>query len=208
MANYTIKNIGLLVDKLNSTPEKINKAAAKAVNKTTQKIYLESIEMMMDEVNLSESYIKKHFRIASRANPNNLRARISATARGTLLTRYPYLAYNEGVKVRVNAKGGFQSMKGAFIARNLKGSFATGIALRNKVAVQFLLKGLHKGQGATAAKRAKLAKLRAKAELKPGGLYVPHARSINQIFTSVREDVADDAKVMLSDIFLMEMKSL
>lgn len=162
----------------------------------------------MDEVNLSESYVKKHFKIASRARPNNLRARISATARGTLLTRYPYLTYKDGVKVRVNAKGSYRPMKGAFVARNLKGSFATGIAMRNKVAVQFLLKGLYKGRGATAAKRAKLAKLRVKAEQKPGGLYVPHARSINQVFTSVREDVTDDAKVMLSDIFLMEMKSL
>lgn len=208
MANYTIHNIGQLVEKLNSTPEQINIAASKAVNRTAQKIHSESIERMMNEVNLSESYIRKHFKIANRATPNNLRARISATARGTLLTRYPYLATSDGISVRVNAKGGYRNMKGAFLARNLKGSFATGIAMRNKVAVQFLLSGLNKGRGATPAKRAKLTKLRRKAEQKPGGLYVPHARSINQLFTSVRDDVKDEAKILLSDTFLMEMKSL
>lgn len=208
VANYTIQNIGLLVEKLNSTPEQINKAAAKAVNKTTQQVFKDSIDAMMREVNLDESYIKKHFKIANRASPSNLRARITANARGTLLTRYPYLKTSDGVKVRVNAKGTYRNMKGAFVASNLRGSFSTGIAMRNKIAVQFLLKSLHKGQGATSAKRAKLAKLRRKAEQKPGGLYVPHARSINQLFISVREDVKKDAKVMLSDIFLMEMKAL
>lgn len=208
MAKHKATNLNGLVTKLNSKPAVINKAASIAVNKTTQFAVGESIDLITTEVNLDPSYVRKHLKQVARANPNNLRAVIRANARATLLTRYPFTQTKQGVNVRVNARGGVRRLPKAFVVKNLRGSGASGVALRNKDAVAYFTKFINKGTGRTPGKQAKLNKIRAKAANKPHGVTVLHGRSINQLFTSVREDISDDIRTTMSDIFLGEFGKL
>ena len=43
--------------------------------------------------------------------------------------------------------------------------------------------------GGSAAKNKKLRNIKVKAQVRPNGMEVLHSRSVNQLFTSVRDDV-------------------
>ena len=100
-----------------------------------------------------------------------------------------------------------RQLRSAFRVTGLRGSDATGIALRNKDAVAYFEKSA--GQGLkTTAKTSKLAKLRAKAASKPRGIHVLHGRSINQLFTSVRGDIKDKIDAFLLEDFVTQLNRL
>ena len=189
MAKYTAKNIKGLSDKVKGMDNVVNQAASLAVNKATTFARGTSIDHMLREVTLQESYIKKHIRVASRASPNNLVAQIDATARGTLLDRFNNIdAGKKGVKVQVNKGSSFKLIRASFKVTNLRGSSSTGIAMRNTDALRYYEDVISQG-GASSKLRAKVARIARKAGSKPRGIEVLHSRSINQMFLNIREDV-------------------
>lgn len=207
MAKYTNNNIGALAKKIKAKSTTANKAASLALNKTGTFTVAESAKQIMDEVNLDASYIRKHLRVVARASPANLRTIIHATDRATLLTRYPHLVTPTGIKVSVNKSSSFRTLKGAFKVSGLRGSAASGIALRNRDAVEFFKAAMGKGKR-TPAKSRKLQRLIAKARTKPNGIEVLHTRSINQLFLTVRDDVSPMANTFLLEEFLKQYRRL
>lgn len=205
MTTYQATDLSDLIKKLGDKPNVINKAAADTINKTSTFAVRSSIDAIIKEVNLQPSYVKKHLKTVARAKYSNLRAVIQANQRGTLLTRYPHYMTESGVKVSVNKTGGYREIKGAKILRGLRGSGATGIAVRNKDAVRIFMDAMSNGKR-TPEKSRKLQRIISKARSKPYGMTVLHSRSINQLFTSVRDDIQPDVKKFMSITFLEDFE--
>lgn len=207
MATYRATAPTSLIERIKRKSTDTNRAAAQALNRTATFAVNESTRMIVQRVNLETAYIKKHLRVAARASPANLRTIIRANERATLLTRYPVMRTQKGVRVAVNKGTGFRELPGAFIVGGLRGSQATGVALRNKDALAFFERSASKGLR-TDGKSSKLARLREKAAKKPRGIYVLHSRSINNLFTSVREDVSPGVQDFLLEDFLSQLKRI
>lgn len=199
MAKYSVKNTGKLAELIRSKATDVDKAASNTLNKTATATISKSISEITKGVNLQPNYVKKHLKVVARASPTNLRTIIHANERGTLLTRYPHFKTKDGVRVAINKGSGYRELKGAFMVSNLKGSASTGIALRNTLAVEFFENAIAK-TGGSSAKNKKLRNIKVKAQAKPNGMEVLHSRSVNQLFTSVRDDV----KPFIDDFMLTE----
>lgn len=207
MAVYKATAPQALISKIKANYEITNRAAAQALNKTATFAVNKSVDEITKSVTLAPEYVKKHFKVANRASPSNLSVVIYANERATLLTRYRFSQSRQGINVAINKGSGFTELRGAFKIGGLRGSQATGIAMRNKVAAEFFERAASKGKR-TSFKSAKLARLLAKAEAKPNGIYVLHSRSINQLFTSVREDVGPVATDFLIEDFIEQFNRL
>jgi len=163
-----------------------------AINAAAPIIHERAIDKMMDRVKLSRPYIKKHLRIKRYATLERPRATIEGNTRETLLSRYPHQKFNQGVSVSVNADGNSKKIYDAFIVKNLRGSGATGIAVKLKDApsvaprTKAAKKALrYKGNKSQAAR---------KALNKP---FILHSRSINQLFTSIKDELIPDVEIEL-----------
>ncbi|AWY02810.1 hypothetical protein [Alteromonas phage JH01] len=205
MAKFTAEQLGVLAEKIKANNTTINRAASLAINKTVTYAKDLSISEIVRNVNLQQSYIKQNLKTAKRASPSDLSAIIRANTRETLLTRYPYQETSTGVRVAINKTTGYRTINRAFRVTNLRGSGATGIALKNKDAVEVFRRSL---SPSTPGKAAKLARIEAKAETKPNGITVLHSRSINQLFTSVREDVQPRTYRFMADQFISDLQRL
>lgn len=205
MARFTVQQLGALSNIITAKDTVINRAASLAINRTITYTRNQSINLMRQEVNLSDSYIRRNLRTAQRASPARLSGILRANTRQTLLTRYPFTRSREGVRVAVNARDGFQLIENAFVVTNLRGSNATGIALRNTSAVEHFKRAL---APATPAKRRKLQRIIAAARRNPRGIQVLSSRSINQVFTTTREDVEPRSLIFLNEEFLAQVRRL
>jgi len=87
-------------------------------------------------------------------------------------------------------KGVTKTVKRGFIARNLRGSFATGVAVTNKDYVSYL----ETSETRSKFRAAKLAKARRRLAEKPKGWKVLHAVSINQLFSKNRDKIKEPLK--------------
>ena len=201
MAKHSVKNLNKLADIIREKSTLVDKAAANTINKTATATISKSVSEITKSVNLDANYVKKHIKVVARASPTNLRGIIHANERGTLLTRYPHFRTKDGVRVSINKGSGYRELKGAFIVTGLKGSAASGIALRNTAAVAFFENAIAK-TGSSSAKNKKLRNIKVKAQAKPNGMEVLHSRSVNQLFTSVRDDV----KPFIDDFMVLEMQ--
>lgn len=207
MAKYSMKTTSKLADKIRQMSTTVNKAASLTLNKTATLSVRKSVELITNDVNLQQSYVKKHLKVVARASPANLRVRIQANERGTLLDRYPAFKSKDGMRVAVNKGGGYRELPGAFRVSGLRGSLSTGIAVRNRDAVEYFTKNLAR-TGRTPAKSRKLQRLIAKARTKPNGIYVLHSRSVNQLFTSTRDDVKPYIDEFMFEEFITQMDRL
>lgn len=207
MARYKITDPGGLIDKIRKNYTISNRAAAQALNKTGTYTTDESVKLIVQRVNLDAGYVKKHLGVSDRASPDNLRVIIRANERGTLLTRYPNMKSRRGISVSINKGSGFTELRGAFIIGGLRGSGASGIAMNNKRAAEFFALAAARGDS-TLAKTAKLARLKDKALNKPRGVTVLSSRSINQLFSTVRDDVLPKAQDFLLEDFIDQFQRL
>ena len=105
----------------------------------------------------------------------------------------------------VNKTTGYRTIKRAFRVTNLRGSGASGIALKNQDAVEVFRRSL---SPSTPGKSRKLQRIISKARTKPNGITVLHSRSINQLFTSVREDVQPRTFRFMADEFISDLRRL
>lgn len=205
MARFSPEQMGALAERIKANDTTINRAASLAINKTTTFAKDLSVTMITQEVNLQPSYVKRNLKTVKRASPADLSAIIRANTRETLLTRYPYQQTADGVRVAVNKNTGYRTIKRAFRVTNLRGSGASGIALKNRDAVDVFRSNL---SPATPGKRRKLQKLIAKARSKPKGITVLHSRSINQLFRSTRVDVQPRTLRFMADQFITDLQRL
>lgn len=204
MAKYEIDGISLLKKNLVKRSANIDRYLSDTVNKTTTFARDKAVDTITSRVVLPGPYVKQRLKVISRASPRKPRAIIQGKTRATLLSRYPYLKSEKGVKVRVNADEGYKDIKQAFIINGLRGSFATGIAMRNEIAYQYYKSLNFTGEGRQ-AKIAKLNRLKKKARRRPKGIYVFHSRSINQLFDSVRKDIEPELKAFMAKDFLRRL---
>lgn len=207
MAVYKATAPQALIAKIKDNFTISNRAAAQALNKTATFAISKSISEITSAVNLQPEYVKRHFKVKNRASPSNLSVVIYANERATLLTAYKTSKSANGIMVSVNKGSPFTELRGAFKINGLRGSGASGIAMRNKVAAEFFLNSANKGKQ-TPEKSSKLSRLIAKAAKKPNGIFVLHSKSINQLFTSVREDVGPVAQDFLIEDFLAQFNRL
>tara|TARA_B100000902_G_C27322175_1_gene925455 strand:+ start:2296 stop:2925 length:630 start_codon:yes stop_codon:yes gene_type:complete len=205
MARFTPDQMGALADKIKANDTTINRAASLAINKTVTFAKDLSVSEILRTVNLQQSYVRRNLKTAKRASPNDLSAIIRANTRETLLTRYPYQETSTGVRVAVNKTTGYRTIKRAFRVTNLRGSGASGIALKNRDAVEVFRRSL---SPSTPGKSRKLQRIISKARTKPNGITVLHSRSINQLFTSVREDVQPRTFRFMADEFISDLRRL
>ena len=202
MARYTAETLKVLSKNIRATDKIIDQAASLAINKTVTFSKDLSVKFITQEVNLSPSYVRGKLKTAKRASPDNLVGIVRANTRETLLTRYPTQETKDGVRVAINKSTGFKMIKRAFRVTNLKGSSASGVAMKNIDAVKAFRAAL---SPATPGKRRKLQKLIRNARVKPGGITVLHSRSINQLFTSVRVDVQPRSFRYMADEFVADV---
>jgi len=205
MARFTPDQMGALADKIKANDTTINRAASLAINKTVTFAKDLSVSEILRTVNLQQSYVRRNLKTAKRASPNDLSAIIRANTRETLLTRYPYQETSTGVRVAVNKTTGYRTIKRAFRVTNLRGSGASGIALKNRDAVEVFRRSL---SPSTPGKSRKLQRIISNARTKPNGITVLHSRSINQLFTSVREDVQPRTFRFMADEFISDLRRL
>ncbi len=190
MGTHYVTRHGLkdLADKVRLKSETADRAAAQTLNRTSTFAIRESVELITDRVMLEPRYVKKHIILTERASPSKLRTVIHANERGTLLQRYPHRKTKDGIAVKVDRAGGYREIKGAKIIKSLKGTGRPAIGVSNKDFARIL--AASSGKGRPTDKRArKLSRARKKAIKKPYGMTPLHSRSVNQLFTSVRDDV-------------------
>lgn len=200
MATYDATRLSKLVNKVGAWDNKINQAAANALNRAATKARIDSVGEIVNMTTLKSSYVNESLKVAYRASPVNLKAVVEGRTRATHLSRFDHIATSDGVKVRVNSSGSFKLIKDSFMVTNLKGSSSTGIAMSNVRAAAYYADAAM-GGGSQSIKRKAL-KLAIKARTKPGGIYVMHSRSINQLFFDVRYDIAPSVELFLQRTFL------
>lgn len=197
MGTYNVTNLKDLTDKLIQKGKRIDSMLASTVNATATFVRNRSTEVITSRVLLQPNYVKQYLKVSKRASPNDPVAVISANERATLLPRYPHITGKDGVKVRINVGSGYETIRGSFIIKGLRGSGVTGIAMRNSVFYEYYKTLIHDTPG----KQAKLKRAESRAKNKPKGITVLHSRSINQLFLSVREDVQPDLRRFMVEDF-------
>lgn len=206
---YDVNDIGALSEKIKQMPDKADEAMAQAINKAATLAVRESVDRIAAETTLQEPYIRQNLKRVARASPNNLRAVVQARARATLTGRFRHAKTPTGVKLQVNRAGGYREIKRGWIARNLKNSGGVGVAMTFKDSIAQQEANMGKGKGATPGKLRRLAGTKDKASKSKrgmGGMDVLHSRSINQLFTDVREDIQPVVEKKLAAEFVADFK--
>ena len=205
MATFTADTINILSQRIRDKSKIANQASSLAINKSATFSIRESIERIISEVALQPNYVRQNIRTVARASANNLRAIVSANTRNTLLNRYPHVVTKSGVRVRINAKGGFKEIKGARIIRSLRGSGGAAIGVSNVDFARILSQA---GGVRTPRKSRKLQRALSRARRKPYGMTPLSSRSINQLFTSVRVDIQPELKRFMVSEFKSDFRRL
>lgn len=189
---YQAHDLVSLKSRFKELPAEAQQIMVDAINMAAPVIHEQAIDRMMDRVKLKRSYIQKHLRIKRLATFDRPRATIEGNTRETLLSRYPFRKVEKGISVSVNAGANASTIFDAFIVKNLRGSGATGIAVKLKD----MPKVAPKTKGAQRAMRYKgnKSKLARKALNKP---YILHARSINQLFSSIKDELTPSIELEL-----------
>jgi len=179
------------------------KAARLAINDTARRMRSAGSKAIRQQVNLKAKYVNERLEVSKPATDKSLTAVISGRKRNTLLYRYgakiltrkakhpersegfPALGIPAGrklagVSVKVKKGGARKKMRGAFIARGLKKSGASAVAIPLP------------GKYTTGNRRFE-------------ALYGP---SVHQVWTDVREELAPEAEKRLSAEFRRQLKRL
>lgn len=131
-----------LVSLLDGIDQGAEKALYRALKRVQSKAKTRVSQMIRNHpkhgLNLGAAYVKSKLNVG-KPTYSNLTARLYASKRGTLLTRFPYRKKaSGGINVKVLRKGSYKNLPGAFIMENLKNSGATGIAIRKGGKIKML----------------------------------------------------------------------
>lgn len=181
---------------LGKAPEKIARFASMAINKTLDRTRVASAEMMRQQVNFPASYLKgqnSRLAVTSKATRSNLAGVITGRHRPTSLARFakesdPKVAKKKG-GVNVEVKPGqARFMKGAFLVKLRAGKTRTDTKFNLGLAIR--LKAGQRPRNSRAAVQL------------DNNVWLLYGASVDQVFQSVREDVAPDAQEFLRDEFI------
>lgn len=171
-------------------PRATRKAAQLSINTTARKARTAASREIRKQVSLTAGYLNKPERlwVSRKARETDLTAKITARQRPTSLITYGAKQLTRkgkrkpkvgaGVSVGVKRGGGRRKIRQAFFMRLKSGN--VGVAVRS-------LEGLN------------LKKLRASP--KYAGVHVLYGPSVDQVFNTVREDIAPDMAKILTQEF-------
>lgn len=194
MTQITFKSAGIqeMIASVRRIPADSRTIGAQAINKTIVSSRAEASRDIRSQVNFPASYLgspndpRARLSISKKATKDDLEAVISARKRPTSLARFTVADAN-GRNVRVQVKPSVASvaLRGAFIVRLRSGAaigednFNLGLAIR-----------LKKGDP--------LRNSRAALQVSPG-LFLLYGPSVDQVFQTVREDIAPQAMTNLKN---------
>lgn len=166
--------------------ETILTKARQAINKAADRTRTSSDKQMREEINFPARYVSSRLTVSQRASGSNLQAVISGRDRPTSLARFVTNRSQKpgqaGVTVKVDASAS-KRMNRAFLMKLKNGNL--GLAMRLK-------------PGESLANK--------KFAVKAGkGLYLLYGPSIDQVFSTVRDDQVDAAADYLEREFLRLM---
>lgn len=175
-----------------SLPPSILRAASQAINRTADRTRTSAAREILKQVAFPPSYLNPsqgRLAVTKKASTDDLEARITARARPTMLARFAVGGSpGSGNGVRVQVAPGFSKfMKRAFLitlpagrgGTDTKGNLGVAIRLR---------------PGEVIHNKKVMQRLR-------GNLYLLFGPSVDQVFTTVREDVSPEAQDFLATEF-------
>lgn len=160
-----------LIGDIEEIPERVRKAAMRAVNKTADRARTASAREMRNQVNFPASYLNAEGRlqVSKRANADDLEAKVTGRSAPTSLARFVQGTPKRGKGVTVAVKpGSARFIKRGFLMK-LKNN-NVGLALRTSGAPP---KGAYKPKKIN------------------DNLYLVYGPSVDQVFRTVAEDVSE-----------------
>lgn len=156
-------------------PEAIRKAAMRAVNKTADRARTASAREMRNQVAFPASYLNERLQVTKRANRNDLEAIITGRRQPTSLARF--VKSSKGGRTMVQVKPGAARRLGQGSGSNIRSSFLMKLNNAN----QGLAVRTTGGPPSGAYKPKQIAE----------NLYLVYGPSVDQVFRTVAEDVAE-----------------
>ena len=203
MTLYTGKDFEDLARRIKGKSKVVDRISALTINKSATFARSESVKQIIKTVQLKPAYVKNHLKVVKRASVSDLTAVVRGNNRSTLLQRYPYSISGENATVKVNVNGGSQTVVGVRMVK-LKGSGEKVLGMFNKDFAEVLRRGLSKGKGATKGKVKKYRQVKKATLKKPYGRWPLHSRSVNQLFTNVREDIQPRLRKFMRETFVKD----
>jgi len=177
---------------LESLPASIKTAAARAVNRTADRARTDAAREIRRQVNLPASYLQPsqgRLTVSKRAGKDDLEAVVLGRQRPTSLARFARGGAEGRANVTVEVAPGFaRFMRRAFLIRLRRGAdFDSkqpnlGLAIRLR-------------PGESIQNKRQMVRMR-------NGLYLLYGPSVDQLFRTVREDIAPATQEFLSAEFL------
>lgn len=108
----------------------VPKALYRTIDATQKKAKVEGSKKIRSQLDLKKAYVDARL-FTGKPTYSNLSARLYASKRGILMTRFKYrLAKSGGVDVKIKPKSAWKNIPKAFILPRLKNSGVAGIAVR------------------------------------------------------------------------------
>ena len=177
---------------LESLPQKILTAAARAINRTATRTRTRAAEQIRDEVAFQASYLNPsqgRLVVSKKANAESLEGVISARTRPTMLARFAGGGTPGKAGVTVEVAPGFAKyLKRAFLIR-LPAGRGGDVETKSNLGVAIRLK-----EGEVIQNKRVMSRIR-------GNLYLLYGPSVDQVFKFVREDIGPETSGFLADEF-------
>lgn len=185
-----VEGLSETIEALGDIPPNVLRFARMAVNTTTRKTRTLASRKIRDQIAFSASYLSDkngRLTISKYATEDDLEARIRGRFRPTSLARFATGSSSKGVRVRVNP-GTSRTMGRAFFMPLRAGNAPIETKSNQGLAIR-----LKPGE--------KIANKRRMIQV-AGNLYLLYGPSVDQVFSSVAEEIAPDATDILEAEFL------
>lgn len=185
-----VEGLSETIASIDEMPASVLRFARMAINTTTRKSRTLASRRIRDQVGFSATYLADgngRLSITKSATENDLEARIRGRFRPTSLARFVSSSSSRGVRVRVKP-GSSQLMKRAFLMRLRAGNAAIDTKSNQGLAIR-----LQPGE--------RIANKRQMIQVS-GNLYLLYGPSVDQVFSSIAEEIAPETSDMLEAEFL------
>lgn len=185
-----VEGLSETIASIDEMPASVLKFARMAINTTTRKSRTLASRRIRDQVSFTATYLADgngRLSITKSASDNDLEARIRGRFRPTSLARFVTSASARGARVRVKP-GSSDLMRRAFLIRLRAGSAAIETKSNQGLAIR-----LKPGE--------RIANKRQMIQVS-GNLYLLYGPSVDQVFSSVAEEIAPETSDMLEAEFL------
>lgn len=191
-----VEGLDEAINSINEIPPNVLKFARMAINTTTRKTRTLASRTMREQVNFTASYLSDkggRLSITQFASDGQLEARIRGRFRPTSLARFAGAQTRKGVRVTVSP-GSSRVMGRAFFMKLRAGN--ADIETKSNLGLAIRLK-----PGERVENKRKMIQV-------AGNLYLLYGPSVDQVFTSVAEEISPDSAAMLEAEFLRLMDRL